>query len=150
MNNLISIESLIKKLHKEVIEICKDKPCSYVILFGSYARGDVKPYSDIDLAIKFNKKVDYLKESFEISYKLEEKLGLKIDVIPLNIADIILQYEVFSNGKLIYYRDYYEFLDDFINAIDKWMDFEYHFNKFFRNIIKEMDNAISRYKSENR
>ena len=39
-------------IKKDIIACCKKYNANKVILFGSRARGDNGPYSDIDLAIK--------------------------------------------------------------------------------------------------
>ena len=38
-------------------ELCQTHGISYLGLFGSYARGEDKPASDIDLLVKFDKQV---------------------------------------------------------------------------------------------
>jgi hypothetical protein len=42
---------------KKIETICQNQGISYLGLFGSYARGDNKPASDIDLLVKFEKNI---------------------------------------------------------------------------------------------
>ncbi len=52
LNNRFDIE----KLRKRLEELYAKYRYHYVILFGSYATGHVKSYSDLDLAIMFEKR----------------------------------------------------------------------------------------------
>lgn len=144
---MICMRLEMRKLREIVGELCKVHGCTYAILFGSQACGVAKPYSDIDIAVKFRGNVDYLKGAFEMASDLEERLGIHVDVVAVNVADTILKYEVFSSGMLLYCENYDEYMDDFINSIDEWLDFQYHFNKFYNRVIKEMRDAISRSES---
>jgi hypothetical protein len=69
--------------------------------------------------------------------KLSIKLNIDVDVIPLNISDTIIKYEVYSNGILLFCKDYNEYMDDHINAIDEYLDFEHVFNKFYEKQLKK-------------
>jgi hypothetical protein len=75
---------------------------------------------------------------------IEEELGIHVDVIPLNIADTIIKYEAYSQGVILFNMDNDRYMDDYINAIDEYLDFEYIFNRFYEAIVKEIKNACSR------
>jgi predicted nucleotidyltransferase len=76
----------ILKSYSHIIEI--------VFLFGSRARGDYKPTSDIDLAIK-------LREDSEQLYKISNKLSEENIIYKLDVID----YKKISNEKLKNYID---------------------------------------------
>ncbi len=134
----------IDEIRNAVIEVCESEECVYALLFGSLARGTFKEYSDIDIAIKFKKGDDYLNKTLRIMSKLSIKLNTDVDVIPLNISDTIIKYEIYSNGILVFCKDYNEYIDDHINAIDEYLDFEHVFNKFYERIVKEIRDAVTR------
>jgi len=134
----------IDEIRNAVIEVCEGEECAYALLFGSLARGTFKEYSDIDIAIKFKKGDDYLNKTLRIMSKLSIKLNTDVDVIPLNISDTIIKYEIYSNGILLFCKDYNEYIDDHINAIDEYLDFEHVFNKFYERIVKEIRDAVTR------
>jgi predicted nucleotidyltransferase len=134
----------IDEIRNAVIEVCESEECVYALLFGSLARGTFKEYSDIDIAIKFKKGDDYLNKTLRIMSKLSIKLNTDVDVIPLNISDTIIKYEIYSNGILVFCKDYNEYIDDHINAIDEYLDFEYVFNKFYERTVKEIRDAVTR------
>ncbi len=50
-------------------------------LFGSVARGEDRPGSDIDLLVEFNQPTS-LFELFAIRRRLEEILGRRVDLVP--------------------------------------------------------------------
>ena len=72
----------IQQIKDAVSDYFKDKPVKSVYLFGSYARGEAKEGSDIDLLFS-------LKEDTRISYyglagyllDLEKKLSNKVDLV---------------------------------------------------------------------
>jgi predicted nucleotidyltransferase len=134
----------IDEIRNAVIEVCESEECVYALLFGSLARGTSKEYSDIDIAIKFKKGDDYLNKTLRIMSKLSIKLNIDVDVIPLNISDTIIKYEIYSNGILVFCKDYNEYIDDHINAIDEYLDFEHVFNKFYEKIVKEIRDAVTK------
>ena len=134
----------IDEIRNAVIEVCESEECVYALLFGSLARGTSKEYSDIDIAIKFKKGDDYLNKTLRIMSKLSIKLNIDVDVIPLNICDTIIKYEIYSNGILLFCKDYNEYMDDHVNAIDEYLDFEYVFNKFYERTVKEIRDAATR------
>ena len=134
----------IDEIRNAVIEVCEGEECAYALLFGSLARGTFKEYSDIDIAIKFKKGDDYLNKTLRIMSKLSIKLNTDVDVIPLNISDTIIKYEIYSNGILLFCKDYNEYMDDHVNAIDEYLDFEDVFNKFYERTVKEIRDAATR------
>lgn len=98
-----------KKKIKEEIKILKEKlNCEAVILFGSYARGQQRPDSDIDIAFKSNKTVSK-QEIFDMTQQLEEKLKKDIDLVNLDEISDSFRYEILMNGEIIYCKDEFQF-----------------------------------------
>jgi len=67
-------------IKRKIIPILKKNHVVKAGIFGSYARGDVKKKSDIDILIKFRGK----KSLFDLAglkIELEEKLNKKVDVL---------------------------------------------------------------------
>ncbi len=94
---------------EEEIKLLKKKfNCEVVILFGSYARGDQRPDSDVDIAIKTKKKISK-KEMFEMTQELEQLLKKDIDLIDLNAISDSFRYEILMNGQILYCEDSYQF-----------------------------------------
>lgn len=141
----------LNEILKIVGDVCRKYECIYAVLFGSYARGESKKYSDIDIAVMFRKNnIDYLSKAMDIAFDLEEIFNVKVDVVPLNIADLIVRYQVYSEGILAYCEDYNKYMDDKIDSIDLYLDFSYHFEKFYRKTLREIRDAVSRSKDEDK
>ncbi len=75
MNNLQSIK-------KNVAEYFKTQPIIKAWLFGSYARGEETPLSDVDLLVQYdeNARVSLLKIA-SMSNELEELLDRQVDLV---------------------------------------------------------------------
>ena len=81
-----------KKLQKEIVEFLKQKGATKIELFGSYARGEEKENSDIDLIVDFDNKYG-LMSFVAIKLDLEEKLHREIDLLTKeSISPYILPY----------------------------------------------------------
>ena len=76
-------------------------------LFGSYAYGKVSSSSDVDIAILLERCKEGLYSSYrEIMLGIREALGTeRFDLVLLNNAPPTLQFEVNSQGRLIFCRD---------------------------------------------
>jgi len=63
-----------------VSEFCQQNEINYLALYGSYARGDQKKDSDVDLLVSFDKSIGLL-ELIGIEQKLSKLLGKKVDLV---------------------------------------------------------------------
>jgi hypothetical protein len=73
-----TIEQILAK-HKS--ELKSEFGVSEICLFGSYARGEENPESDIDIAVVIEK-IDLLK-FVSLKYYLQQLLGKKVDLVRL-------------------------------------------------------------------
>jgi|FaiFalDrversion3_1042247.scaffolds.fasta_scaffold35492_1 predicted nucleotidyltransferase len=92
----------IKTLIKECYKIIKKYlPKSKVILFGSFAKNKALPYSDIDLAIDNNTKIDHNIFN-KIKYEIEEIKTLRnIDIIDINNTSKELKESILKEGIIL-------------------------------------------------
>jgi predicted nucleotidyltransferase len=75
-------------------------------LFGSHARGEAKPASDVDVALWMRSaptKLDDLQ--LDLAADLERELGAPVDVVILNGAPSDLVHRVLRDGVLLVERD---------------------------------------------
>ena len=88
------------KTKKEILEILRQKlpelreryGVKKIGLFGSYARGEQKERSDIDLLVEFEKPIDLFR-LFELEEELSELLGAKVEIVtPEGLKERIRQY----------------------------------------------------------
>lgn len=68
------------KYQKSIAKVAKANHVSYLALFGSYARGEQKKNSDVDLLVEFNKPVGLI-HLIHTEHELEDVLGKNVDLI---------------------------------------------------------------------
>ncbi len=88
----------IQTLTKLILPILKKNDITKAGIFGSYARGEQKKRSDIDILIKF-KGQKSLFDLVHVELELEKKLGRKVDLVTYNsiyhlLKDRILKEEI--------------------------------------------------------
>lgn len=71
---------------QKLVTIAKQHGIAYLALFGSYARNEARPDSDVDLYVRFGRRVG-LFEMLGIKYEMEAALGLPIDLITEEIVN---------------------------------------------------------------
>lgn len=92
-------------LKNKIMDICKkEKNILTVYIFGSYGTNYQRKDSDLDLAILFDESPEVMRQ-MELAGKFELKLGIEVDLINLNKADIILKHDVITKGEKIYSQD---------------------------------------------
>ena len=83
---------LISNKKKEITNFCKENGIEYLGLFGSYARGDFKEGSDLDLLIKVNGEKTLL-DLVRMERELSEILKIKVDLLTEeSISKYIIDY----------------------------------------------------------
>ncbi|MGB9751489.1 MAG: nucleotidyltransferase domain-containing protein [Roseiflexus castenholzii] len=96
----------------------------FALLFGSFARGKPKPWSDVDIAIFVGRTLDLL-EIGQLTATLECSLGRTVDVLILNTAlehHPALAYNVIAEGCLLFCRRREAFVDCKTKIILRYLD----------------------------
>lgn len=104
-----------KELTEHIIKtVTAFKEIKLVYLFGSIARGEAGPLSDVDVAVYFagldKKQMVYIKLKLlaELSKRLKTD---KVDVVVLNtLEEPELKYQIIHQGRLIYDEEPYRVL----------------------------------------
>lgn len=73
--------SRIPTIKKKVVPILKHHAVKRAAIFGSFARGEAKANSDVDLLIEYMSKDKSLFDLVDLKSELEEVLGRKVDVV---------------------------------------------------------------------
>ena len=89
--------------------LTKETNCYSIVIFGSFARNTQRIDSDIDIAIKTDKKLGN-KDIFHLQNTLANMLNIDVDLIDL-ASDLGygFRYEILINGVLIYCTRKFEF-----------------------------------------
>jgi predicted nucleotidyltransferase len=69
-----------KELFEKISSYLKQEGATKVAIFGSYARGEEKPESDIDVIVEFSETKGLL-AMVRIERELSEFLGIKVDLL---------------------------------------------------------------------
>lgn len=135
MSIIYDKNDIIKKLtSKETFDLFYKYNIKNVVTFGSINTDDFNDYSDIDLAIIADKKLD-LDDILEIELYLENILKREIDIIDLNskTLDLFVKINILNCNNIIYSIDDKKSLVDLYNKTDLF----YRDNKdyiFFRRM----------------
>ncbi len=86
----------------KVIGFCETNNIELLILFGSHASGEIRPESDIDVAVKLREGARGSK--LELIYQLDDIFnGKDIDLVVLTSdTEPLLLHEIFFSGKVLY------------------------------------------------
>lgn len=95
--------NLIQKHQAEINRICEEEGISYLALFGSHARGEAKPDSDVDLLVEYNPKIDIgLTHILRTEEKLSHTLHKKVDLVPKDSLDKYIAPYIQDDLKIVY------------------------------------------------
>jgi len=87
----------------EIAQLCRRYQVKELSVFGSAARGELRPGSDIDLLVEFFPQagVDLL-QHFAAEREFSEVLGRKVDLVSKRALRSALRQEVLSQARLVY------------------------------------------------
>ena len=84
-----------------IIPILKSNHIAFAGLFGSYARGEETPDSDIDLLVRFDKPIGLIK-LVGIEYDLSDRLQKKVDLVTEGALSPYIKPHVLRDLKVLY------------------------------------------------
>jgi uncharacterized protein len=68
--------------HDQIADFCKKWRITELALFGSAARGELTPKSDVDVLVTFEAEADWsMLDVFRASRELEALLGREVDIV---------------------------------------------------------------------
>ena len=88
-------------LFKKIISILARYRVKKIAVFGSYARGEAKPESDVDILVEFSERKSLL-DLVGIEQELSEALGVKADLLTEKSISPYLIDRIKSEMKVIY------------------------------------------------
>lgn len=116
--NKVSISDMVKKL-KETLTMHSD--IVLVFLFGSFVRGDITSFSDLDIAIYFTGTVDFYRIN-DLREDIAEMLGIEVDIVVLNTASPVIKMQVLKKGTLLINKDQRAYNEFFVNTVKEYDD----------------------------
>jgi predicted nucleotidyltransferase len=85
----------------KLVEICRQNDAVMVGLFGSMARGEATPDSDIDLLVRFNHRKSLL-ALVRLERELSAALGRKVDLLTEAAVSPYLRDRILNELKVLY------------------------------------------------
>jgi predicted nucleotidyltransferase len=78
-DDVLTLEGL-RHRRAEILGVARKRMVHRIAVFGSVARGEARPYSDLDLLVDFESGASLL-DHVGLSQDLEELLGVGVDVV---------------------------------------------------------------------
>jgi len=104
-----------------------DKVC-LAVLYGSHARGEAGPLSDVDVAVLLERSCaadDYFEQRLELIGRFMQALNTNdVDVVILNQAPLALQYRVVRDGFVLYARHHDHLIEFVSQTVSRYLDFK--------------------------
>ncbi|HEY65876.1 MAG TPA: nucleotidyltransferase domain-containing protein [Caldilineae bacterium] len=101
-------EEIVRRLRRYLPAILEKQPIQLAYLYGSVARDEITPFSDIDIALVGERAFsphERLDLMLNIALEVEDRCGLQdVDVRVINDAPLLLQGRVVTEGILLYAR----------------------------------------------
>ena len=94
----MELSSEIKMKLEKIIDYLKKTSCSKILLFGSFAEGDIHENSDIDIAVSGMNTEDF----FNAIAKLPIIIKQKIDIVDFDDLPLRFQKCIEKSGKILY------------------------------------------------
>lgn len=84
-----------------LVPFCREYGVNKLGVFGSYARGEAQPDSDLDLLVSFSQPTSLLTQ-IRIERELSERLGVKIDLLTEQAISPYLHDRITAEMKVVY------------------------------------------------
>ncbi|MDP3043605.1 MAG: nucleotidyltransferase family protein [bacterium] len=91
----------IKELQKKIIPILEKNGVVRASVFGSFARGEDMPKSDIDILVELEKNKSLL-DMIHLKNELEDLLNQKVDLLTYNSVHPLLKKYIYKDEIKIY------------------------------------------------
>jgi len=91
----------IERFKDQIAVACREFDVSSLAVFGSVARGDDSPKSDVDLLVRFKKPVG-LTRLIKLEDRFAQILGRRVDLGTENSLHPLIKNTVMKESKLIY------------------------------------------------
>jgi uncharacterized protein len=126
-------------LEAQLATIFKDRKVVIAYLFGSQAKGESGPLSDIDIAVYFDESVAN-DDRFDLRLEvLGELIDLfktdDVDLVVLNDAPPLLAHRVLKEGRVLFATDEERRIEFEVRAVLEYLDWKPYVEKYMRETL---------------
>ena len=122
-----STQERTKEIDNIIEPLMKNRDVVSIYLFGSYARGREKPFSDIDICVVADRDAN-MDEILSHSSK-------KIDISVFHDLPLSMRFRVIKEGKLLFSRDELKLHRTIVATIKSYLDFKPHIMRRIERVI---------------
>ena len=87
---------------EKIAQICRKYGVKEMAIFGSAARGEMRPDSDVDIFVEFYPEVRIGWEFFDLEEELAQVFARKVDLGTKRILKPWIRHEVMRDARIIY------------------------------------------------
>jgi hypothetical protein len=144
VNPNLSREQILKGLGDERLrKVYSGLGVAVVYLYGSYARGEPSPFSDVDVGVLLAKSIPrekYLGVELELMDRVSLILGhVEVDVRVLNVTPVVFRWEVVRDGCLAYCADEDLRVEFEAGTMTEYFDFKFVLDEYYRHLMKRIE-----------
>ena len=143
---MVREKELPKDINKKIPHVVKRlKQLEYInalFFFGSFVRQDLKPLSDIDIAVLFIdeiEKKDYPNLQLELAGIIEDTIKTEeFDLVILNCAPVSFAYNILKDGMLVFAKNSAQLIDFRERTIKYHLDFQFYRKEFDKAFLEKV------------
>jgi predicted nucleotidyltransferase len=106
-----------------------------VFLFGSFVKGDITSFSDLDIAILFTGTTDFYRIN-NLREDISEMLGVEVDIVVLNNASPVIKMQVLKKGTLLINKAQRAYNEFFVSTVKEYDDLKRTRKEIEEKILK--------------
>lgn len=92
----------LKQYQSAITKLAQKHNISYLAVFGSQARGDANPDSDVDFIVDFSKRKS-LFDVIQVESEFEELLGKKVEMVTERSLKPLLRDQINKDKQVLFY-----------------------------------------------
>ncbi len=118
-----------KENQRKIRDLFNRKEVVVAYLFGSLVKREISPLSDIDIAVYLDERIPRNRQNevhMTLLNELITILGDDIDLILMNSADLLMNFNIIKEGEIIYQRSETEKVMIESEIMDRYMDMRYY------------------------
>ncbi|WP_051531492.1 type VII toxin-antitoxin system MntA family adenylyltransferase antitoxin [Clostridiisalibacter paucivorans] len=124
---------------EDIINILYEKSnIVFSYIFGSYAKGENRESSDIDIAIYLKNNQISTDKYLSLLYDIMSISNKKVDLVILNDSPPLIKHEVYTEGILLFTKDKETLTNYKVKTLFEYEDMKYYLNMQYKDMINRI------------